>query len=143
MASPRELGLEVQAGQAIPARSTGTVERAASPCVSTTQRQPAARRSRRDAACGPAARPELHAATVAHHRRAVDLDAQALVDRLAAAYALAVSLVEPPEEPHLRLYTVDDERLWAPPPRLRAEEFALRDVTDEEWEAFYSALADV
>jgi hypothetical protein len=27
-------------------------------------------------------------------------------------------------------------------PRLRADEFALEDVTDAEWDAFYSALAD-
>ncbi len=51
-------------------------------------------------------------------------------------------MVEQPEEPHLRLYTVDDERLWESRPRLRAEESALEGVTDEEWEGFYSALAD-
>lgn len=51
-------------------------------------------------------------------------------------------MVEQPEEPHLRLYTVDDERLWESRPRLDAEEFALQDLTDGEWEAFYSALAD-
>lgn len=51
-------------------------------------------------------------------------------------------MVEQPDESHLRLYTVDDERLWESRPRLRSEEFALQDVTDEEWEAFYSALAD-
>ncbi len=51
-------------------------------------------------------------------------------------------MVEQPEEPHLRLFTVDDERLWESRPRLLAEEFALEDVTDEEWDAFYSALAD-
>jgi hypothetical protein len=53
-----------------------------------------------------------------------------------------VSVVEQPEEPHLRLYTVDDERLWDSRLQLRAEEFALEDVTDEEWDAFYSALTD-
>ncbi|MGH9223825.1 MAG: hypothetical protein ACRD2W_08590 [Acidimicrobiales bacterium] len=53
-----------------------------------------------------------------------------------------MSVVEQPEEPHLRLYAVDDERLWESRPRLRAQEFALEDVTNEEWEAFYSALAD-
>ncbi len=53
-----------------------------------------------------------------------------------------MSVVEQPEEPHLRLYTVDDERLWESRPRLRAEESALEGVTDEEWEGFYSALAD-
>jgi hypothetical protein len=40
------------------------------------------------------------------------------------------------------LYSVDDERRWESRPRLRAEEFALEDVTDEEWDALRSALAD-
>lgn len=53
-----------------------------------------------------------------------------------------MTAVEQPEEPHLRLFTVDDERLWESRPRLTAEEFALEDVTDEEWEAFYAALTD-
>jgi hypothetical protein len=52
-------------------------------------------------------------------------------------------VVEQPDEPHLRQYTGDDERLWESRPRLHTEEFALQDLTDEEWEAFYSALADV
>lgn len=55
---------------------------------------------------------------------------------------MGVSVVEQPDEPHLRLYAVADERLWESRPRLRAQEFALQDVTDEEWEAFYAALAD-
>lgn len=59
-----------------------------------------------------------------------------------SAYTGGVSVVEEPEEPHLRLYAVDDERLWESRPRLRAEEFALEDVTDEEWDAFYAALAE-
>jgi hypothetical protein len=53
-----------------------------------------------------------------------------------------VSVVEQPEEPHLRQYAVHDERLWDSRQQLRAEEFALEDVTDEEWDAFSSALAD-
>jgi hypothetical protein len=53
-----------------------------------------------------------------------------------------MSRVEQPEEPHLRLFTVEDERLWESRPHLTADEFALEDVTDEEWEAFYAALAD-
>lgn len=54
----------------------------------------------------------------------------------------AVSLVEQPEEPHLRLFTADDEHLWDSRPRLSAEEFAFEDVTDEEWDAFYACLAE-
>jgi hypothetical protein len=54
-----------------------------------------------------------------------------------------VSVVEQPDEPHLRLYTVDDERLWESRPRLGPEEFALDEVTDEEWDRFYAALAEV
>ncbi|HLI57977.1 MAG TPA: hypothetical protein VKY26_13210 [Actinomycetota bacterium] len=53
-----------------------------------------------------------------------------------------MSLGEHPEESHLRLFTVDDERLWDSRPRLTSEEFALEDVTDEEWDAFYAALAE-
>ncbi|MGH8991780.1 MAG: hypothetical protein ACRDYV_14350 [Acidimicrobiia bacterium] len=53
-----------------------------------------------------------------------------------------MSLVEQPEEFHLRLFTVDDERLWDSRPRLSSEEFALEDVPDEEWDAFYAALAE-
>lgn len=53
-----------------------------------------------------------------------------------------MSVIEQPEEPRLRMYTVDDERLWDSRPHLGAEEFALQDVTEDEWEAFYSALAD-
>ena len=54
-----------------------------------------------------------------------------------------MSVVEQPDEPHLRLYTADDERLWESRPRLRAEEFALDDISDEELDAFYAALAEV
>lgn len=53
-----------------------------------------------------------------------------------------MSLVEQPEEPHLRLFNADDERLWDSRPRLTPEEFALEDVTDEEWAAFYASLAE-
>jgi hypothetical protein len=57
-------------------------------------------------------------------------------------YNGAMSMVEQPEESHLRLFTADDERLWESRPRLTSEEFALEDVTDEEWDAFYAALAE-
>lgn len=53
-----------------------------------------------------------------------------------------MSVIQQPEEPHLHLFTVDDERLWESRPHLRADEFALDDLTDAEWEAFYSALAE-
>jgi hypothetical protein len=53
-----------------------------------------------------------------------------------------VSVIKQPEESHLRLYTANDERLWESRPRLRAEEFALDEVTDEEWDAFYATLAE-
>jgi hypothetical protein len=42
----------------------------------------------------------------------------------------------------VRLYTADDERLSESRPRLRAEEFALDEITDEELDAFYAALAE-
>jgi hypothetical protein len=40
------------------------------------------------------------------------------------------------------LFTVDDDHLWDSRPRLGADEFALDDVSDDEWDAFYAALAD-
>lgn len=53
-----------------------------------------------------------------------------------------MSLVEHPDEPHLRLFNVDDPRLWESRPRLSVEDLALEGVTDEEWDAFYAALAE-
>jgi len=47
-----------------------------------------------------------------------------------------------PERPQLRSFTVDDECLAQARPRLSADEFALADVTDEEWIAFHVAIAD-
>jgi hypothetical protein len=53
-----------------------------------------------------------------------------------------VSVVEQPGDPHLRVYRVDDEHLWDSRPQLSAEQFALDDVGDDEWDAFYAALTD-
>lgn len=53
-----------------------------------------------------------------------------------------MSVVEQPEEPELRLFTVDDERLWDSRPRLSAADFALDDVTDDEWTSFFVSLAE-
>ncbi len=53
-----------------------------------------------------------------------------------------MSFLEQPEEPHLRLFTVDDEQLWESTPRLGPEEFALDEVTDDEWDSFYAVLAE-
>jgi hypothetical protein len=53
-----------------------------------------------------------------------------------------VSVAEHPEEPHLRSFTVDDPRLWEVRPQLSFEELAIPDVTDEERDAFYAALAE-
>ena len=58
------------------------------------------------------------------------------------AYSEVVSVVEHPEEPHLRMFTVDDPRLWESRPRLSLEELAIEGVSDEEWRAFYAALAE-
>ena len=55
---------------------------------------------------------------------------------------MRVSVVEQPDEPHLRLFAVDDEPLWESRLRLDAEDFALHDVTDGEWDAVYAVLAD-
>jgi hypothetical protein len=53
-----------------------------------------------------------------------------------------VSVAEHPDEPRLQSFTVDDPRLWDVRPQLGFEELALEDVTDEEWDAFYAALAE-
>ena len=53
-----------------------------------------------------------------------------------------MSVVEQPDGGHLRSFTVDDDRLNSALPILSAEEFALEDVTDEEWDSFHAAIAD-
>jgi hypothetical protein len=53
-----------------------------------------------------------------------------------------VSVAEHPDEPRLQSFTVDDPHLWDVRPQLSFEELALEDVTDEEWDAFYAALAE-
>lgn len=42
----------------------------------------------------------------------------------------------------LHLFTVDDRGLWEFRSRLSDEEFALSDVTDDEWERFHAVLAE-
>lgn len=41
----------------------------------------------------------------------------------------------------LRLFTVDDPRLWESRPQLSPEEFAVEGLSDEEWEAFHATIA--
>lgn len=53
-----------------------------------------------------------------------------------------MSVVEQPEHPPLRLFTVDDERLWDSRPHLSAEEFTLQEAVDDEWDALYVVLAE-
>jgi hypothetical protein len=53
-----------------------------------------------------------------------------------------MSVVEQPERRPLRSFTVDDDRLADALPLLSVDEFALDDVTDEEWDAFHAAIAD-
>lgn len=53
-----------------------------------------------------------------------------------------MSMVEQPERRPLRSFTVDDEHLAGALPELSLDEFALDDVTDEEWDAFHTAIAD-
>jgi hypothetical protein len=54
-----------------------------------------------------------------------------------------VPIGEHPEEPKLRSFTADDPRLWDPRPHLTPEEFALEGISDEEWDAFHAAIAEV
>ena len=60
----------------------------------------------------------------------------------AEAYAGSMSVVQRPDEPGLRLFAVEDEALWDSRPRLSPQEFALEDVGEHEWDAFYAALAE-
>jgi hypothetical protein len=53
-----------------------------------------------------------------------------------------MSVVERPDEPSPWLFTVDDPRLWDARPQLSPVEFALEDVTDQEWDAFYAVVAE-
>lgn len=53
-----------------------------------------------------------------------------------------MSMVEQPERRPLRSFTVDDELLDGALPELSLDEFALDDVTDEEWDAFHTAIPD-
>ncbi len=56
----------------------------------------------------------------------------------------AVSALEPhDEEGELHLFTVDDPRLWEFRSRLTPEEFAIPDLSDEEWDTFHTILAEV
>jgi hypothetical protein len=53
-----------------------------------------------------------------------------------------MSVVDGPEPERLRSFTVDEDRLARAMPLLSPEEFALNDVTDEEWDAFHAAIAE-
>ncbi len=53
-----------------------------------------------------------------------------------------MSVLEQPERRPLRSFTVDDDRLADALPQLNAQEFALEEVTDEEWDAFHATIAE-
>ena len=53
-----------------------------------------------------------------------------------------MSVVEHPEEPHLRTFTVDDSRLWESRPQMALTDLVIEGVSDEEWDAFFAALAE-
>jgi hypothetical protein len=46
------------------------------------------------------------------------------------------------EEVHLHLFTVDDPRLWEFQSRLDDQEFAIPDLSDEEWDDFHAIIAE-
>jgi hypothetical protein len=46
------------------------------------------------------------------------------------------------EEDHLHLFAVDDPRLWEFQSRLSDQEFAIPDVSDEDWDSFHAIIAD-
>ncbi|MGH9028176.1 MAG: hypothetical protein ACRDV4_00950 [Acidimicrobiales bacterium] len=53
-----------------------------------------------------------------------------------------MSTVSQPEDSHLRLFDVTDEALAHAKHILTPEEFAIEGIPDEDWEAFYAALAE-
>ncbi|MGI9033406.1 MAG: hypothetical protein ACR2HY_06945 [Acidimicrobiales bacterium] len=53
-----------------------------------------------------------------------------------------MSASEQPERRPLRSFTVDDDGLAGALPTLGPDDFAVDDVTDEEWDAFHAAIAD-
>lgn len=58
-------------------------------------------------------------------------------------YDLGMSSVEHhDEEDHLHLFAVDDPRLWEFQSRLSDQEFAIPDVSDEDWDSFHAIIAD-
>ena len=60
-----------------------------------------------------------------------------------ARYDRCVSSVERhDEERRLHVFAVDDPRLWEFRSRLDATEFAIPDVSDEEWDAFHAIIAE-
>ena len=61
---------------------------------------------------------------------------------VAEAYDGNMSVVQRPDEPGLRLFAVDDDALWDSRPRLSPQEFAMEEVSADEWDAFYAALAE-
>lgn len=44
-------------------------------------------------------------------------------------------------EPRLHLFTVDDPRLWEFRSRLDDEQFAIPELSDEEWDTFHTIIA--
>jgi hypothetical protein len=46
------------------------------------------------------------------------------------------------EEGHLHLFAVDDPRLWEFRSRLSDQDFAIPDLSDEDWDSFHSIIAE-
>jgi hypothetical protein len=46
------------------------------------------------------------------------------------------------EEGHLHLFAVDDPLLWEFRSRLSDQEFAIPDVSDEDWDSFHAIIAE-
>ncbi len=58
-------------------------------------------------------------------------------------YDLGMSSVEHhDEEGHLHLFAVDDPRLWEFRSRLSDQDFAIPDVSDEDWYSFHAIIAE-
>lgn len=46
------------------------------------------------------------------------------------------------EDGRLHLFAVDDPRLWEFRSRLNDQEFAIPDVSDEDWDSFHAIIAE-
>lgn len=59
----------------------------------------------------------------------------------AGTVGIVTSAEQHDREPELHLFTVDDPRLWEFRSQLSDSEFAIDEVSDEEWDTFHAIIA--